>query len=188
MYHTSLANFTQVGYQKFCAPTEIFQKIRDFYNKNKDKEVFEGVDFVGNTMLNYWKIEQKSVAVYKPELEGGGLKFAEEIYDALFPIVTEWIEAYDLVPSSMVGIRIYKEGAILNPHVDHPDSAAAIYINVDQDPDANESWPLEVIGHDGIARNITLDVGDMLLIESNNVIHGRPFALQGTHVSQEICF
>ena len=39
---------------------------------------------------------------------------------------------------------------------------------------------------DGIARNITLDIGDMLLIESNNVIHGRPFALQGTHVSQEI--
>jgi hypothetical protein len=50
-------------------------------------------------------------------------------------------------------------------------------INVDQDVD--EPWPLEVVGHDGIARNITMTPGDMILYESHSVIHGRPFPFEG---------
>ena len=50
-------------------------------------------------------------------------------------------------------------------------------INIDQDVD--EPWPLEVLGHDGIARNITMRPGDMILYESHSVIHGRPFPLEG---------
>ena len=39
--------------------------------------------------------------------------------------------------------------------------------------------PLEVIGHDGIARNITMVPGDLVLYESHSVIHGRQFPLKG---------
>ncbi len=43
-------------------------------------------------------------------------------------------------------------------------------INVAQDVD--EPWPLEVIGHDGKAYNITMEPGDLVLYESHSVIHG----------------
>jgi prolyl 4-hydroxylase len=52
-------------------------------------------------------------------------------------------------------------------------------INVDQDCD--EPWPLEVIGHDGVAVNLTMEPGDMVLYESHSVIHGRPYPLSGTY-------
>lgn len=41
-------------------------------------------------------------------------------------------------------------------------------INVAQDLD--EPWPLEVIGHDGKAKNVTMEPGDMVLYESHSVI------------------
>ena len=50
-------------------------------------------------------------------------------------------------------------------------------INVDQDVD--EPWPLEVIGHDGKAHNVTMLPGDLVLYESHSILHGRPFPLKG---------
>jgi prolyl 4-hydroxylase len=52
-------------------------------------------------------------------------------------------------------------------------------IQVDQLVD--EDWPLEVIGRDGVARNLTCHPGDMILYESHSTIHGRPFALNGDY-------
>lgn len=50
-------------------------------------------------------------------------------------------------------------------------------INVAQDVD--EDWLLEVYDHDGVAHNITMEPGDLVLYESHSVIHGRPFPLKG---------
>ena len=47
------------------------------------------------------------------------------------------------------------------------------------DQDVDEPWPLEVIGHDGQAHNITMEPGDMVLYESHSILHGRPFPLKG---------
>ena len=44
-------------------------------------------------------------------------------------------------------------------------------INVTQDVD--EPWPIEVIGHDGLVYNITMEPGEMVLYESHYVLHGR---------------
>ena len=44
-------------------------------------------------------------------------------------------------------------------------------INVAQDVD--EPWPLEVIGHDGKAYNVTMEPGDLVLYESHSIIHGK---------------
>lgn len=50
-------------------------------------------------------------------------------------------------------------------------------INVAQDVD--EDWILEVISHDGIAVNITMEPGSMVLYESHSILHGRPYPLKG---------
>ncbi len=45
----------------------------------------------------------------------------------------------------------------------------------------DEPWPIEVIGHDGKAHNVTMEPGDMVLYESHSILHGRPFALKGRY-------
>ena len=60
-----------------------------------------------------------------------------------------------------------------------PNLTLLLLVNVDQD--VNEPWPLEVYGHDGVAINITMEPGDMVLYESHSVIHGRPFPLNGNY-------
>jgi hypothetical protein len=45
--------------------------------------------------------------------------------------------------------------------------------------DVDDPWPLEVIGHDGKAVNVTMEPGDMVMYESHSVLHGRPFPLKG---------
>lgn len=79
----------------------------------------------------------------------------------------------------MYGIRVYTEGAILNPHVDRLPYVMSAIINVAQDVD--EEWPMEVIAHNGKAVNITMKPGDMALYESHSVLHGRPFPLKGKY-------
>merc|ERR1712157_311248 len=45
----------------------------------------------------------------------------------------------------------------------------------------DEPWPIEVIGHDGKAHNVTMEPGDMVLYESHSILHGRPFPLKGRY-------
>lgn len=83
----------------------------------------------------------------------------------------------ELTPVSLYGIRVYKEGAVLAPHVDRMPLISSAIVNVAQD--VEEPWPLEVISHDGKAYNVTMEPGDMVLYESHSVLHGRPFPLKG---------
>ena len=79
--------------------------------------------------------------------------------------------------SSVYGIRIYHNQSVLSPHVDRLPLVSSAIINVAQDVD--EDWVLEVFDHDGIAHNVTMEPGDMVLYESHSVIHGRPYPLKG---------
>ena len=91
-------------------------------------------------------------------------------------ILEEWV-GLELTVTSLYGVRVYTEGAILAPHVDRNPLITSSIINVDQDVD--EPWPIEVYGHDGIAHNVTMEPGDLVLYESHSVVHGRPFPLKG---------
>lgn len=50
-------------------------------------------------------------------------------------------------------------------------------INVAQEA-VQEDWILELIGHDGIAVNVTMQPGEMVMYESHSIIHGRPYPLK----------
>ncbi len=110
------------------------------------------------------------VSVENTTLEGGGQELHDEIWNVTRDLISEWT-GETLEGSSVYGVRIYKEGAILAPHVDRLPLICSAIINVEQDVD--EDWPLEVIGHDGVARNVTMKPGDMVLYESHSVLHGR---------------
>lgn len=116
------------------------------------------------------------VSVEDSGLRGGGSVLKQRIWSAAQETVSEWT-GQELTQCSLYGIRIYYGGSVLAPHVDRLPLVSSAIINVAQDVD--EPWPLEVVGHDGKAQNVTMEPGDMVLYESHSVIHGRPFPLKG---------
>mmetsp|Transcript_32052 Transcript_32052/g.73730 ORF Transcript_32052/g.73730 Transcript_32052/m.73730 type:complete len:305 (-) Transcript_32052:117-1031(-) len=115
------------------------------------------------------------VSVDNGSLRGqSGIK--DYLWNAAKETLSEWTDM-DLTPVSLYGIRVYKEGAILAPHVDRLPLVSSAIVNVAQDVD--EPWPIEVISHDGKAYNVSMEPGDMVLYESHSVIHGRPYPLKG---------
>lgn len=130
----------------------------------------------GNVYTNHWKAPTYMLGVENVRLEGAGYVLKQHIWNAARDTIEAWT-GHRLAECSLYGIRIYKEGAMLAPHVDRLPLVSSAIINVDQDVD--ELWPLEVIGHDGVAHNVTMLPGDMVLYESHSVIHGRQFPLKG---------
>ena len=149
--------------------------VKSFWDANKGKASVEKWG-VGNTYTNNWSIPTKMVSVENSGLRGGGYGLKQKIWDAARDTISEWT-GQELTECSLYGIRIYYEGSVLASHVDRLPLVSSAIINVAQDVD--EPWPLEVIGHDGKAHNVTMEPGDMVLYESHSVIHGRPFALKG---------
>lgn len=111
-------------------------------------------------------------------LIGSGDALRTKIWNTTQDILQGWA-GVDLSPTSLYGVRVYTEGAVLAPHVDRNPLVISAILNVAQN--VQEQWPLEVIGHDGIAYNITMEVGDMILYESHSIIHGRPFPMIGDY-------
>jgi prolyl 4-hydroxylase len=95
----------------------------------------------------------------------------EAIYQEVSSHLTEWIpQATSFSRSSIYGVRVYTSGSILATHVDRDPLISSAIINVDQR--VNVPWPLEVYDHEGMAHNLTLEPGEMILYESHSVLHG----------------
>lgn len=171
----SMVNYTDVGFKKIRAPAEVYRLVKEFWEKNKGNGKKEKW-FSGNTYTNHWDSPTYMVSVEDTSLRGGGSRLKQKIWDAAKSTLTEWT-GEELTQCSLYGIRVYYEGAVLAPHVDRLPLVSSAIINVDQDLD--EPWPIEVIGRDGKAHNITMEPGDMVLYESHSIIHGRPFSLKG---------
>jgi hypothetical protein len=67
---------------------------------------------------------------------------------------------------------VYTCGSILAPHVDRDPLVSSAIINVDE-RGLLELWSLEVYDHEGMAHNLTLEPGEMILYESHSVLHGK---------------
>mmetsp|Transcript_6478 Transcript_6478/g.9533 ORF Transcript_6478/g.9533 Transcript_6478/m.9533 type:complete len:442 (+) Transcript_6478:161-1486(+) len=171
----SMRNYTKYGYTKIRAPEKVFKMLKEFWEANKGEQDSEDWP-AGNTYTNHWKAPTYMLSVENKKFKGGGKILKQSIWEAARDTISEWTGQH-LAECSLYGIRIYKEGAVLAPHVDRLPLVASAIINVDQDTD--EPWPLEVIGHDGLAHNVTMVPGDLVLYESHSVIHGRQFPLKG---------
>lgn len=174
----SMVNYTKTGFHKTRTTDGLWQLIQGFWERNKDKQEKE-VWPAGNTFVNHWSAPSYLVRIIEDKaLRGEGPRLAKAIWDETKKSMQDWT-GQELEDCSMYGIRIYTEGSILNPHVDRLPLVMSAVINVAQDVD--EEWPMEFIGHDGKALNITMKPGDMILYESHSVLHGRPFPLKGKH-------
>eukprot|EP01083_Nonionella_stella_P156187 505442_1 len=173
----SMQNYTKVGFLKTRAPEKVIELATKFWDQNHLSMEQESWP-VGNSYINNWVSPTYMVKIEDGHLRGGGFQLRKQIWDVARESIEDWT-GEDLSPTSLYGIRVYKEGAVLLPHVDRLPLVASAMINIAQDVD--EDWPMEIYDHGGRAHNITLEPGDMLLFESHSVIHGRPFPLRGRH-------
>eukprot|EP00542_Grammatophora_oceanica_P010096 CAMPEP_0194047048 /NCGR_PEP_ID=MMETSP0009_2-20130614/23530_1 /TAXON_ID=210454 /ORGANISM="Grammatophora oceanica, Strain CCMP 410" /LENGTH=470 /DNA_ID=CAMNT_0038692561 /DNA_START=131 /DNA_END=1543 /DNA_ORIENTATION=- len=175
----SMQNYTELGFQKIKTPPEAWKLIQDFWQANKDKQKAEKWP-KGNTYTNHWDSETRIVSVEDQSLRGGGYALKKRLWHAAKSTISEWTQE-ELTECSLYGVRVYTRGSMLSSHVDRLPLVSSAIINVDSD--LEEPWPLEVIGHDGRAHNVTMEPGDMVLYESHSIIHGRPFPLKGNFVA-----
>ena len=105
---------------------------------------------------NNWVSQSSFVSVEDSKLRGGGYALKQKLWNEAHDVIAEWT-GQELTQCSLYGIRVYHEGSMLATHVDRLPLVSSAIINVDQDVD--EPWPLEVIGHDGRAYNVTMEPG-----------------------------
>jgi len=172
---SSMQNYTDIGFKKIRTPDAVWKLLSDFWDKNKDNRMSENWP-KGNTYTNHWVAPTYMVSVENKALRGGGSILKQAIWDAARDTLQEWT-GHELTACSLYGIRVYTEGAVLATHVDRLPLVSSAIVNVAQDVD--EPWPIEVIGHDGQAHNVTMEPGDMVLYESHSILHGRPFPMKG---------
>lgn len=173
----SMQNYTDIGFKKIKTPPTVWKLLQNFWEKNKDKKMPENWP-KGNTYVNHWDSPTYMISVEDSRLRGGGSILKQAIWDAARDTIQEWT-GQELTECSLYGIRVYTEGAVLATHVDRLPLVSSAIVNVAQDVD--EPWPIEVIGHDGKAYNVTMEPGDMVLYESHSVLHGRPFPMKGRY-------
>lgn len=168
-------NFTELGFAKIKAPSSVYGPARAFWDLHKRSTTSESWP-AGNTYVNHWRVDSQMVSLEDRRFQPLGLRTKDKIWAGAKPILEAWT-GQKLKPTSLYGIRKYEAGAVLATHVDRLPLVTSAIIQVDQDVDA--PWPIEVVGHDGVAYNVTLGPGEMALYESHTVLHGRPYPLQG---------
>jgi len=164
------AKFTKLGYEIRRMPTDLFKKLRDFWNVNRHRMTLEEWD-ANNHHVNYW--EAPSYTLWLPD------DIQMDLRNTLRPQLEDWVKQ-PLEYTALYGIRVYTNNSYLLNHVDRSAThAVSAIIQVDQRVD--EDWLLEVIGHDRKSNYLTLRPGEIAFYESATVIHGREAKLKGDY-------
>jgi len=172
-----MQNYTHAGYAKVQTPQKVVDLLQDFWHAN-NQHIWPEFWNHGNTYVNHWEVPTLLLDIGRRDLPR---PLTTQEYETIIQSVQDVLESWTnqrLVLTSAYGIRLYGEGAILAPHADRLPLVSSAIINIVQGNLA-EPWALEVIGHDGIAHNITSTPSEMILYESASVIHGRPYSLKG---------
>lgn len=167
-------NYTHAGYAKVSTPPLVQDLLQHVWKEHREDDTTTESWERPNTYLNHWEspTQMLDISRYLSPTQQG------QLIAAVQSVLEAWTQE-SLVLTSLYGIRIYQRGAILAPHVDRLPLVTSAILQVDQSVDTD--WPLEVIGRDGMAVNLTSLPGEMILYESHSTIHGRPFALQGDY-------
>lgn len=113
---SQLRNFTAAGYAKVQAPAKSFRLLKEFWEKHSAENLLTERWEAANTHVNHWAVPTLTLRVDAPD--GPTLKNRRRIVEEVQNILEQWSGGVPLVPTSMYGIRVYQNGAILALHVD----------------------------------------------------------------------
>lgn len=185
-------NYTTTGFSKINKiPSSVKTSLYQFYDKYHEKMVRE-IWPPGTIYANHWSSTIKTLPIdgYPHAEEGINDEAVQpslseqkrrDLVAQIQPILEDWCKA-PLVATGVQGIREYRRGAVVAPMVNRLPFVISVVINVGQD--VVDDWPLQVIGHDGTAVNITIAPGEMVIYEGASLIHGRPYPLLGQTYSE----
>lgn len=165
-----MRNFTVKQWDVVKAPEPIYAKLlkhlrQHMANPRKEREddatAHSGVngpiepDFVDQERLNY------------------------EVLDALKPLHEAWCNC-ELEPTSVYGVRLYREGATLVDHLDVPEThVISSILHVDSQVDA--PYPIEIQDVSGAYAAVDLKPGEMMFYESAKCFHRRSIPMRGDY-------
>jgi prolyl 4-hydroxylase len=105
----SVYNYTKDGYTKRRVPSDLFDLIKEFFNKNRHLAEIEWKAY--HVYHNAWVSPTTMIPLQQEKT------LVHQIQEQVKPILEEWTGQH-LSPVSTYGIRMYHENAILAPHVD----------------------------------------------------------------------
>ena len=111
----SVYNYTKMGFTKIRAPDQVFSLLKEFYDQNVGSEKPEKW-IPGNIYTNHWSSPSHMLSVEDTKLIGGGYVLKQHIWNAARDTIEAWT-GHKQAECSLYGIRIYREGAMLAPHV-----------------------------------------------------------------------
>ncbi|GAX21439.1 hypothetical protein FisN_10Hh017 [Fistulifera solaris] len=173
-------NFTSNGYTKVRLSDAAFLLLQDFWDLHSSFESLEQpsshpalrteVWNRGSMYVNHWEAPTKVLSFENTEagLMPGDVAFLQQEVQSA---IAKWSGVSTLTPTLMYGIRVYERGSILVPHVDRLPLVLSAIINVAQD--VEEDWPLEIVGHDGIPVNVTMQPEQEIFQKDNQSTNRR---------------
>lgn len=164
-----LPTYSSDDMRKMKIPGNLHQKILAYTRENQSSATDElgAEDFIKGT-----KSWPSQIIDLPSELR-------HEMHNTLKPILEQW-SGVPLTPSLAYGVRRYREGAMLSPHLDtYATHIISATLNIDQK--TNQPWPLHVRDSYYRQHEVVLEPGEMLLYEGARLEHGRLQPLDGEY-------
>ena len=177
--------FTEVGFLKTKVPESLYRDIL------RDRDIALARGLVSTELADFGILnspvvienprlqKSKGILVNRTQLIKLSPDIKKSIFESLGPLAEDWADL-KLTPTSLYGIRRYRNMSTLASHVDKVSThVISAIINVDQD--VEEDWPLYIMDNAGQENVVLMEPGDMVWYESARLIHGRQKPLRGRH-------
>jgi len=160
-------NFTEHGWGLTRAPQHITDLLRQSLEEGMEQQK------INPTLEQKTKVIQGLQPFFIEQEE-----LNKKVLTELLPLHEAW-SGVPLVPNNSYGLRVYRDGANLNMHLDKVSThiiSSILHVGHDKDM---ESWPIVIEDFQGNTNEVHLEPGDMLFYESSKCLHGRPRKMKG---------
>ena len=183
--------FTEIGFLKTKVPESLHRDIMRareqalqlglIKTERADYGILNGPVVIENPILQ----QSKAILVNRTQMIQLNSDISKSIFEVLGPLAEEWADL-KLTPTSLYGIRRYRNMSTLASHVDRISShVISAIINVDQE--VEEDWPLYIMDNEGEEQVVVMEPGDMVWYESARLTHGRQRPLRGRYYDNIFC-
>lgn len=164
-------NVTADGFKLIRTPQPVFDAVATFYNASHER--IKKAEDDGGPLYN-----QHQIQTWHTPMPGDVQNF---VFRELQKTMEAWAPTTaPLMGTSAYGVRTYEKGSYLHLHVDTAQTHVVSGImNVAQELDGSEDWPVEILDHAGVLHSVNMKPGDLLLYESARLLHGRPSPFRG---------
>ena len=166
--------YTATGSQVADVPPAVWASVSSYYFNNAHASMPEGwLAWAEHVNVNFWESRPDIIAV-PPRVKAAWQA-------GLMAGVSAWAGGVELEPTALYGMRVYKEGSFLSPHVDREEThALSLVLNVAQGG-VRVPWALEVDDMAGTVHDAVLEPGQLVYYESARCLHGRTKLFQGEY-------